>query len=217
MSNNQKTSKSKKAKWVSIIIAVAIIILAVVLLSKYGDELVAPSESANESLAASATQQPTSQTAKPTASPLPTENAADEIDYSKLDGPYDVVYVLDGDTIIADIDGDHIKIRLIGIDSPESVHYDESENTAEGDLASDFAKTLLENNQVWLEYDLEEFDQYDRTLAYIYTAEHGMINNYMLLRGYAIVVVYPPNVKYVELFTQSVQEAEENNRGLWGQ
>jgi micrococcal nuclease len=215
MSQTQKTNKSKKAKWAPIVIAAAIFIFAAILLSKYGSESTSPATSADNPLPTVLAVQTTTQTTQTTASPQPTQTASAQTDYSSFFGPYDVVYVLDGDTIIADIDGDHIKIRLIGIDSPESVHYNDSENTAAGSLASDFAKSLLVNNQVWLEYDIEQFDQYGRTLAYVYTKQHGMINDYMLRNGYADVVTYPPNIKYAVLFAKSAEDAKKSNLGLW--
>ena len=47
-----------------------------------------------------------------------------------LDGPYIVERVVDGDTIICDIDGEKVKVRMIGINTPESVAEDESRRTA---------------------------------------------------------------------------------------
>jgi|GEM_PF-3655414 endonuclease YncB( thermonuclease family) len=220
MNSNQKSAATKKRKIISIIITVAIAIFVIYMLSTGGFSTNSPTQNTNDDLSSSQTIKPTqqaAQTEQPAQTSAPTSSPDSQIDLSNFDGPYDVAYVLDGDTIIADIDGDHIKIRLIGINSPESVHYDERENTPEGDLASDFAKSLMENNQVWLEYDIEQFDQYGRTLAYVYTAEHGMINDYILLSGYAEVVFYPPNDKYLDRFENSEREAMNSGAGLWGQ
>ncbi|WP_049945644.1 thermonuclease family protein [Butyrivibrio sp. LC3010] len=62
-----------------------------------------------------------------------------------LDGPYDVVSVIDGDTIIVKSDGGDVHVRLIGIDTPESVASDGYKvNTPEGDKASEYTRNLLE-------------------------------------------------------------------------
>ena len=57
---------------------------------------------------------------------------------------YRVVKVVDGDTIIVDIDGVEERVRLIGVDTFESVHPDEDRNVAYGEIASDFTKSQLE-------------------------------------------------------------------------
>jgi len=216
MNDNPKDTKRKKVKYASIIFAAIFVILTIFLLTKYGGDFFEPSQSADNPLPTVQTQLPAAQTKQPSSAlEQPSVSADSQTDFSKFDGPYDVIYVLDGDTIIAEIDSDHIKIRLIGIDAPESVHYDEDENTPEGELSSDFAKSLLENNRVWLEYDIEQYDQYGRTLAYVYTAEHGMINDYILQNGYAETVVFPPNIKYVEQFAKSEQLAQDNYLGIW--
>ena len=113
--------------------------------------------------------------------------------------------VVDGDTIIVyDKDGNKLRVRLTGINAPESVHPDEEMNTEEGKEASDYLKELLEDTEyVYLEYDVEQFDQYDRTLAYVWIYEDGeymMLNEIMLSEGYAEPVFIKPNLKYADYF-----------------
>ena len=115
--------------------------------------------------------------------------------------------VVDGDTIIVhNSEGERIRVRLIGIDAPESVHPDENENTEEGRDASQFLKDLLEHvDTVYLEYDEEEFDQYDRTLAYVWIdtgSTYIMVNEIMLATGYADPVYIEPNLRYADTFRQ---------------
>lgn len=62
--------------------------------------------------------------------------------------------VVDGDTIIVNLDGEDTRVRFIGIDTPESVHVDASLITAEGDVASDYTKALLTDTQVMLEFEV---------------------------------------------------------------
>lgn len=127
---------------------------------------------------------------------------------------YKVTRVVDGDTIKVNFNGKEESLRLIGIDTPESVHPDASRNVLEGRIASDYTKTLLEGKDIELEFDAEERDKYGRLLAYVYI--NGiMVNKLLLKEGYAQVSTYPPNVKYVDEFNQIQRIARENNKGLW--
>jgi len=127
---------------------------------------------------------------------------------------YPVVRVVDGDTLIIDINGTEEKVRLIGIDTPESVHPDENRNTEFGEIASAYTKDRLEGENVSLELDVEERDQYGRLLAYVYL-DGEMFNLNLVREGYAVVATYPPNVKYVEDFVAAQKAAREDGVGLW--
>jgi len=114
-----------------------------------------------------------------------------------------LVRVVDGDTIIVNYQNEQARVRLIGINSPESVHEDESKNTQEGRDASAFLKQYLaEVEYVWLEFDVEARDQYERYLAYVWTSADGtdigedMLNGIIVKNGYAEARSYEPNVKY---------------------
>lgn len=128
---------------------------------------------------------------------------------------YKVVRVVDGDTIVVDFNDKDEKVRLIGIDTPESVHPDANKNTEEGITASDFTKNLLSDKSVSLEFDVSERDRYGRLLAYVYL-EGEMVNKTLLKEGYAQVATYPPNVAYVDDFTELQRIARENAVGFWG-
>ncbi len=139
-----------------------------------------------------------------------------------------LLYVIDGDTIKVSLEGEEVSVRLIGIDTPESVHSDESKNTQYGTYASDYTKTLLSDvNTVWLQFDEEMFDVYERVLAYVWLTDYAdvtnvaniktnMVNAIVLDAGYAINKEYQPNVMYAEVFESIRQEAENNKVGLWG-
>ena len=80
-----------------------------------------------------------------------------------------LVRVVDGDTIVVEIDGEEYKVRLIGIDTPESVASEEylektgKENSQAGKDASAFTKEILKNTTtVYLEKDISETDKYGR-------------------------------------------------------
>lgn len=124
-----------------------------------------------------------------------------------LDGPYPVVRVVDGDTFIARVKGEEVRIRLIGVDTPESVHPDKTLNTPEGEAASEYASDLLEGEWVYLEYDLNQRDRYGRTLAYVYLEEGEMVQELLLREGYAQPDPVEPNTKYAQRFQLLAQMA----------
>lgn len=136
------------------------------------------------------------------------------VNESRLDGPYKVVRVVDGDTIILDIDGVDERVRLIGIDTPESVHPDPARNAPFGKIASAYTKSMLDEKDVMIELDVEERDQYGRLLAYVYI-NGDMLNKTLLEGGYAKVTTYPPNVKYVDQFITLQKKARDEGKGLW--
>lgn len=119
----------------------------------------------------------------------------------------DLERVVDGDTIIVhDPDGNRLRVRLTGINAPESVHEDESKNTEEGRQASKFMKELMADvDVVYLEYDEAQFDQYERTLAYVWIDIDGtyvMVNEILLATDYAEPVYIKPNLRYADVFRQ---------------
>ena len=131
-----------------------------------------------------------------------------------LEGPYKVLKVVDGDTIRVDIDGKDTTVRLIGIDTPESVNPDETKNSQEGVIASDYTKSIISKN-VYLEFDVESKDQYDRLLAYVYLDDGTFLNEKIIEDGYAYTMNINPNVKYQDIFLKAFNEARENKKGLW--
>lgn len=125
--------------------------------------------------------------------------------------------VVDGDTIVADIDGRRERVRLLGIDTPESV----AENRPDqcyGQEASDYLSSLLpEGAPITLILDEEARDQYDRLLAYVVRSSDELFVNLDLVeRGYAGVLVYAPNDHYESLFRAAEREAAAAGIGLWG-
>ncbi len=127
-----------------------------------------------------------------------------------------VTKVSDGDTFwVTHPSGKVEKIRLIGINSPESRKNGNKNVEYFGKEASAYAKQLLLNKRVKLEFDVQKYDRYKRTLAYAYLESGTMINALLVRDGYARVATYPPNVKYQELFQKLEREARSARRGLW--
>lgn len=137
-----------------------------------------------------------------------------------------VTRVVDGDTIEVEITGRSEgpgaglaqigsvqKVRLIGIDTPESVRPGTPVECF-GKEASAAAKALLGGREVVLVKDVEETDRYDRLLRYVYIGGE-MANARLVINGYATAYTYPPNIRWSELFVQLEREAREGDRGLW--
>lgn len=141
-----------------------------------------------------------------------------------------VVNVVDGDTIdVRSLNGPRVRIRLLGIDTPE-VHESEklrrdvrssgrSKETIQalGRIAWDFTRKRLDGKDLGLEFDVQRRDRYGRTLAYVWLADGRLFNLVILREGYAQVLTIPPNVRYAGLLVACQREARENRRGLWGQ
>ena len=119
----------------------------------------------------------------------------------ELHGLYDVVRVVDGDTIIVNIDGEETKVRFIGVDTPESVHPDETKNSKSGKEAYEWTAELLLGQQVYLEYDIDKTDDYGRTLAYVYLSDgKTMVQEELIKSGMAELMTIQPNSKYANRF-----------------
>ena len=141
--------------------------------------------------------------------------------------PVEFVRALDGDTIIIRKDREEVKVRFIGIDTPESVNPDESKNSSYGDLASAYTKELLKSYDiVYLQYDTEAMDQYGRTLAYVWIkgdvdvnnkqdVANYMLNGILVANGYAMNKTYIPNVRYADTLNELRENAQESKAGLW--
>ena len=137
-------------------------------------------------------------------------------DNRDLDGPYIVERVVDGDTFITNINNQRVRVRALCIDTPESVAPKETgkTNTKQGEISSNRAKELLEGKNVYLEYDIEQYDQYDRLLAYVYLEDKKtMFEEVMIKEGLAKVVKYEPNIKYIDEFYKLQDEARHNKVG----
>ena len=124
--------------------------------------------------------------------------------------------VVDGDTIIVHVGGRDERVRLIGIDTPETVD-PRKPVQCYGKEASDHPKALLPpGTPVRLERDVEPRDKYDRLLAYVYRVSDGLFVNLELARdGYAQLLTIPPNVTYVDQLRAAVADARHAGRGLW--
>jgi len=126
-----------------------------------------------------------------------------------------VVRVIDGDTIqVCCVFGDRVKVRYIGIDTPET-HHPMRGVEPYGMEAAEANRKLVDGKTVRLEFDVQQFDKYGSTLAYVYLEDDTFVNAWLVEHGYAMVMTVPPNVKYQDLFLRLQREAREERRGLW--
>lgn len=129
---------------------------------------------------------------------------------------YDVIRVVDGDTVRISRNDKEETLRLIGMNTPETV---DPRTTVEcfGKEASNKAKELLSGKRVRLEFDEGQgmLDKYQRTLVYIYTEDGVMFNEWMIKNGYAYEYTYDEAYKYQAEFKAAEKYARENEMGLW--
>ena len=122
-----------------------------------------------------------------------------------------VVRVIDGDTIV--LDGNE-KVRLIGVDTPETVHPQKPVERF-GKEASAFTRRMIEGKKVRLEFDQTRKDRYGRTLAYVYLEDGTFLNEEIIKQGYGFAYTRFP-FRYMERFRDRERRAREAGRGLWG-
>lgn len=127
-----------------------------------------------------------------------------------------VELVVDGDTVDVTIGGDGERVRLIGIDTPETKRPDTPVECF-GPEATAFTQSLLPpDTPVRLERDVVGRDDYGRILAYVYRVSDGILVNYEIIRqGYARPLTIPPNAAHAELFVEAARQAERDDAGLW--
>ena len=130
---------------------------------------------------------------------------------------YKVSKITDGDTFyVTTSSSEKYKIRLIGIDAPETRNVGVNVRKEYfGTEAKIFVTQLLKNRKVKLTFDVQKTDRYGRVLAYVYLENSIFLNQYLVEKGYAVVSTFPPNVKFVEKFTQAERNARKLKLGMW--
>lgn len=162
-----------------------------------------------------------------------TDESEGFLDCDEIYGPFLCSRVVDGDTFILalsdedysdleiDEEEENVRFRLVGIDTPESVAPEESRktNTEQGSVASDYTKSLLQDQYIYLEYDIQHVDIYGRQLVYAYLddAVHTRVQDILLSKGYAQTMTIQPNSLYADHFAVLQHAAAEAGEGFWGE
>ena len=127
-----------------------------------------------------------------------------------------MVEVVDGDTVVVQVADRTERVRLIGIDTPETTGgYLPAE--CYGDEATVFTRSLLpEGTEVSLTRDVEARDRYDRLLAYVHRSGDGLfVNLEIAANGYAKALVIEPNTIHADAFYTTAARARDQGLGLW--
>lgn len=137
-------------------------------------------------------------------------------EYSQKISEYEVIKVIDGDTVSINISGEKKTLRLIGVDTPETVHPNKPVECF-GIEASNYTKELLSDEIISIEYDSSqgEVDKYGRTLVYIILPDGRNFNEVLIKEGYAYEYTYDNSYKYQKEFKDAEIYAKENELGLW--
>ena len=122
------------------------------------------------------------------------------------EGRTQVVRVVDGDTIAVLWNGEETRVRLIGINTPESGEC----------LAQEAGRRLEEllGGEVRLETDEEETDRFGRMLAYIWAGD-VLVNERLAAEGLALARAYPPNLSHQEVLDAAEADARREGAGMW--
>ena len=125
----------------------------------------------------------------------------------------DVLRVIDGDTIVVEIDGRAERVRYIGIDTPEMRDERESIQVLARD-ATEANERLVGGKSVRLEFDVQKRDRYGRLLAYVWVGDL-MVNEELVRGGFAELLTIPPNVRYAERLADVRRAAREDGDAGW--
>ncbi|MBU6334390.1 MAG: thermonuclease family protein [Chloroflexi bacterium] len=124
--------------------------------------------------------------------------------------------VIDGDTIDVAVGGDTVRIRLIGVDTPESVHPSKPVECY-GREASAFLRELVQGRAVSLEIDpsQDEVDRYGRWLRYIWLDGGTLVNREIIARGYGFEYTFRTPHAYRDEFRAAEAQARDAGLGMW--
>ncbi len=159
-----------------------------------------------------------------TTDPTSDEDSPKSIDIStqelrQREDIYTVTRIVDGDTFVAEKDGVSVRVRLMGVDTPESVHPDkEVEHFALE--ASAFLMTILQDEEIYFTFDqnnaaTNHTDRYGRLLAYAHRLRDGLlINTHLIKEGYGYAYLKYP-FEYMEEYLELQRGAREAGKGLW--
>lgn len=146
----------------------------------------------------------------------PSEKILSEWDFG-VQYPADVVRVVDGDTLVVKIDRKQYKVRLIGIDAPESVKPN-SPVECLGVESSQYTQDLLsaqENISLMFDESQGFTDKYDRLLGHVLLDAGQNLAAEIIRGGYAYEYTYDKAYEFQSSFKRAQLIAQQQQQGLW--
>lgn len=126
----------------------------------------------------------------------------------------EVVRVIDGDTLIVEVAGEDLTIRLLNIDTPETKHPDHPVQCQGPEATTFLTERLPAGTEIELEYDQEREDRYGRTLAGVFESD-SLVNAEIAAAGLGVPVLFEPNDKFFREVTDASEDARAHARGLF--
>jgi len=160
---------------------------------------------------------PSSEVATPPSSSPTTRPAASQAGGKSVGANAKVDRIVDGDTLVAYVGGQRERVRLIGINTPESVDPDRPVMCFGKEASRHLEELVPPGTPVRIERDVEPRDKYGRMLGYVYRASDGLfVNLAQVTDGFANQYTFPPNVAHVNEFKKAAARARSERTGLWG-
>ena len=134
-----------------------------------------------------------------------------------LAGHYQVIRIVDGDTIVIKFNGKYEKVRMLCVNTPESVHPDKKQNIPMGKVASKYTQKKLIGKSVDLEFEIKKLrGNYGRLLAYVFV-DGKNLNMDLVRQGLSpYYTKYGKSEKYDAEFRAAEKQARKEGLNIWG-
>ena len=129
-----------------------------------------------------------------------------------------IVKVIDGDTVDVSMSGRTERVRLIGIDTPETKKPNNPIQCFGPEASKHINELLPVDTPVLVQRDVEARDPYGRLLGYVYrTSDNLFVNQDLIINGFARPLSIAPNTAFASEFATLAQTAQNSKIGLWGE
>lgn len=133
---------------------------------------------------------------------------------ASAEGSGTVTGITDGDTLRLEVDGVELRVRLVGIDTPEVYPEVECFGPEAEDALAELAPL---GSTLAFAYDRDPRDRYDRELMYLFAADGTFLNYELVAQGYAEALLVEPNDRYYDDLVAAERDAQRAGLGLWGE
>ena len=135
---------------------------------------------------------------------------------TQTDTNYQVIRIIDGDTVQIEYEGQPTSVQFIGVNAPETTANPNQPPEPYGEQATAFLQEFLLDKSIYLRFDISKRDKYNRLLGYVYRASDSIFVNLEIIReGYGRVDTRYP-FKHEEMFMSYESHAKAARKGLWG-